>query len=261
MITVPDRINGIDVCSLQWGLDATKIKAAGFEFAYVKASQYSRIMDTRFSQLVAQFKDAGMAVGSYHFCAHDTDPVAQAEFFYRASEGLGSKPGELPPMSDWEFCTASKYPNHPQHCVDWITAFAARVEKLWYPDNDSLVLAGFQPRLPVIYTYPYYSAGHQPSLGASGVGKYPLCYASYTPGVDLHPSRIPDHKLPKPWSVWTLCQHKGSDGRVPGVPVPCDMQVANMTRTEWLQFLGLNRPASATEHPAAIDEVQRGFNK
>ncbi len=260
LVVIPDRINGIDVCSLQWGLDAEKVKAAGFDFAYVKSSQYSRIMDGRFSGLVSQFKDAGMAVGAYHFCAHDTDPALQAEFFYRASEGLGSKPGDLPPMMDWEFCTASKYPNHPQHCVDWIEAFAARVTKLWYPDNDTLQLAGLRPRLPTIYTYPVYAGGHQPALQMSqSLGGYPLTFASYTQGVPLQPTRIPDHPIPLPWKSWTLCQHKGNEGRVPGVPGACDMDVFNGSAADFAAFRGINRPISGTTNNAAIDELPRTF--
>ncbi len=261
VIVIPDRINGLDLCSLQWPVDYQKVKDAGFSFAYIKSSQYSRIMDYRFSAHMAGFKSVGMAVAPYHFCSHDTDPEEQAEFFYRASGGLGSKPGELPPMMDWEFCTPSKYPDHPQHCVTWIERFAARVTKLWYPDNSDLLLAGFPARLPVLYTYPFYAAGHQPQLGGSGLAKYPLCYASYSTGTALQPDRIPDHKLPSPWTTWTICQHKGNDGRVPGVKGACDMQVFNGNSADWAAFRGINRPHKEEPHPAAVSEASRSLNK
>ncbi len=253
MVTIPDRINGIDLCSLQDAvpLNAKVIKEAGFAFAYVKASQYSNLPDSRFDSLVDRLSAEGISVGAYHFCAHDTDPRKQAEFFFRASRGLGTKRGQLPPMADWEFCTATRYPNHPTHCVTWIETFLQRCTELWYPDNDHCSV----PRLPVIYTYPYYAAGHQPALASSELGKYPLCYASYTTGTTLQPSRIPDHPLPKPWLKWTLCQHKGNDGRVPGIVGACDMQVFNSTSGDWDQFLGLVRPPHLTVKDVKEDEV------
>ncbi len=258
MVIVPGRINGIDICGIQdinGSLDAKKIKESGFDFAYVKSSQYSSIRDLKFSSLVERLRDADIRVGAYHFCSHDSDPTKQAEHFFKSSKGLGSKPGELPPMCDWEYCTPSHYTNnpeyplgHPGHCVWWIVTFMEAVTKLWYPDN-ALALNGvgdgrINPRLPVIYTYPNYSTTHQPHLGqAKGkINIYPLCYASYTPGTKLQPTRIPDHPLPKPFTSWTLCQHKGNDGRVPGIVGACDMQVFNGSQGEFDTFCGVLKP-------------------
>ncbi len=253
-------INGFDLCSIQDAykpVDFAAAKSAGFDFVYIKSSQYSRITDGKFSSLRDRAIAAGLAVGAYHFCSHDTDPVEQAEFFYRASEGLGSKPGELPPMLDWEFCTPSKYVDHPAHCVRWIEVCASRVTQLWYPNNAQDQLDGYLPRKPTVYTYPNYSANHQPALSKSDVWQYPLCYASYTKGTALGPGR-PVHALPLPWDLWALCQHKGNDGRVPGVAGACDMQVFNGTSADFALFRGLNRKAGPLElGPASqIDEVR-----
>ncbi len=74
----------------------------------------------------------------------------------------------------------------------------------------------------------------------------------------MRPAQIPVHALPKPWAQWALCQHKGNDGRVPGVTGACDMQVFNGSSAEFALFRGLNRPTAAgLSEPAAIDEVRR----
>lgn len=248
-IIVPGAVNGIDLCSIQeagGAIDAKAIAAAGFEFAYVKSSQYSSVQDLRFDKLVDSLRSAGLSVGAYHFCSHDKDPIKQAEFFFKSARGLGSKPGELPPMADWEFCTASRYINHPQHCVDWIGTFLKTTEGLWYPNNaDRLV-----PRLSVLYSFPNYCRSHQPALEQSRLGENPLCFASYREDGSIPVSGLAVivHQIPKPWNKWTLCQYSGDKGRsVPGIRGACDRQVFNGTTQEFAAFRGIYRPVDSVE--------------
>lgn len=240
-IIVPEAINGIDLCgAIQWPIDAKKIREAGFEFAYVQSSLYSGAYAPKFSKLVGELRNAGLSVGAYHFCSHDTDPVKQARFFHQASDGLGTNPGELPPMADWEYCTPSHYPNHPQHCVSWIAAFLKECKELWYADND---------RLPVVYTYPSYGGTHQPYLAEeTGLGAYPLCYASYRQdgAIPLTVGQAVVHKIPRPWTSWALCQYSGNVGvPVPGVSGNCDRLVFNGSGGDFSAFLGNSRPAES----------------
>lgn len=276
----PGRINGIDLCpTIQRNVDFRKVKEAGFEFVYIKSSQYSKTTIGAFDKYVDQARNAGLRVGAYHFCSHDTDPEDQAEFFFRASKGLGQLPGDLPPMADWEFCTASvyvppKYPlGHPAHCVNWAERFMKHATELWYPDGAGRKWGEPSVRLPVLYTYPNYSVGHQPALRGSVLGIYPLCLASYKgvkdpsaetgyrlvpwlPAEDAHPFS----PIPNPWDKWTLWQYSGNNGLgVPGVTGDCDRQVASLTNDEWMTFLGL-APMVHSERPlgyAAIDEVKK----
>ncbi len=252
---IEGSVNGIDLCSIQdqpAPIDANSIRAAGFEFAYVKSSQYSSTKDQRFDSLVDRLRNAGLRVGAYHFCSHDTDPVAQANWFYRASKGLGSAGGELPPMCDWEFCTPQRYPDHPVHCVRWIESFCKEVERLWYPNNDDRLV----PRHPVLYSYPGYCGGHQPALAASALDVYPLCLASYRndgsiPAADV----VLSHAIPAPWKQWTLCQYSGDKGvKAPGIRGACDRQVFNGTSGQWADFIGLRRDVSQTVGDVKEDE-------
>lgn len=252
---VPNRINGLDLCSIQdriQKVDFNRVSQAGFVFVYVKASQYSRTKDLSFDSLVGRARVAGLRVGAYHFCAHDTDPLLQAQFFYRASSALGSKPGELPPMLDWEFCTPAYYESkkiaHHKHCVTWLEAFAKEVEKLWYPDNARHNI----PRYPVVYSYPAYSGAHQPELGeASPLARFHLNLASYPNGrsMELPPETHQTyHKVPKPWSRAILTQYSGDAGMpVPGIVGACDRDLWNGSTGEWYDFLGIERPVDIVE--------------
>lgn len=249
--------DGIDLCSLQCAggdPDFDRVKQAGFSFVYIKCTQYSGIRDHAFPRLRDAAKKAGLHVGAYHFCSQSgmtenggyvmTDPEAQMEFFHNTSEGLGSLPGELPPMIDWEFCT--KPTKH--QCVTWLHKAASAAEALWYPQNNHVEMleAGWKPRFPVIYTYPNYAATHQPELGEEdGLKQYPLCYASYkSAGQKLLPwypqaGEAPLHKVPKPWERALLVQYSGNNGiKVAGIQADCDRQVFTGTKEEWDAFIG-----------------------
>ncbi len=245
LVVVPDAVNGLDLCGeIQWPVNAKKIREAGFEYAYVQSSRYSSQKAGRFNELVGQLRDAGLRVGAYHFCSHDSDPVQQARFFHKASNGLGSAAGELPPMADWEHCTPSKYNNHPQHCVSWIAVFLKECKELWYGAGGAS-RNGPSPRLPVGYSYPDYCGIHQPALAQNlELGGYPLCLASYRQdgAVPAHTESAVLHKIPKPWKTWTLCQYSGNIGQpVPGVSGPCDRQVFNGSSAEFAVFAGISR--------------------
>lgn len=252
--TVPGRINGIDVSSIQAITQdsANKIAASGFKFAYVQSSRYSSTRDLSFGRTVDYFRKAGLRVGAYHFCSHDSDPKAQMEHFYRACGGLGIESGDMPPMIDWEFCTPAVYaPNHPKHCVDWLADALMAAEGLWYCNNDNSIIK----RYPVTYTYPNYGAQHQPNLGMEpSIARSPLCYASYKSkpstsgnGYELvawipTETQGPLHELPKPWNKWTLWQYSGDKGlAVPGVSGSCDRQVFNGTKEDFDRFCGIYR--------------------
>ncbi len=247
MIVVPDAINGLDVSSMQGRPNWKLVKEAGFDFVYIQSSRYSSTPELSFLAQSEGAREAGLLVGSYHFCSHDSDPIKQAGFYFRTSGGLGSKSGELPPMVDWEYCTTSKYPDHPKHCVTWIETFIGECQRLWYPDNANRL----HKRHIVLYSYPNYCGSHQPALAASRVlGGYPLCYASYRQdgAVPLSTGDAVVHPLPKPWLGWSLCQYSGNVGvPVPGIKGACDRQVFNGSSGEFALFCGIYRPVHSSE--------------
>lgn len=230
-IVIPGCKNGIDVSSSNGTINFKKVKEAGFDFVYVQSSRYSKQKDAGFQDKLDRARNAGLVVGAYHFCAHDTDPARQADFFFQACLGLGSQPGALPPMMDWEYCTPSKYKNHPRHCVEWIEVFSDHVRANFGQDG-------------VIYTYPNYAATHQPSLSESLVlWELPVCLASYPNRNGYVPKsveEVPFHPTPTGLASPVLVQYSGDKGApVPGVSGACDRQVFLGTDEEWLRFIGM----------------------
>lgn len=248
---IPDRINGIDISSAQGEIPFALLKEKGFEFVYIQCTRYSSQIDAGLERRRDKALEAGLRVGVYHFFS-PTSPgpepeKAQAEFFYKTSKGLGKLAGELPPMLDWENkpTCLNRPDKHPKECVHEMMRFANACKQLWYPDSG---------RYPTIYTYPDYSWTHQPHLSeATELDYFPLTYASYTMGLSLYPSRIPDHKVPLPWTEWHLCQIKGNDGRIPGYKGPVDRLVFNGSSADWDKFCGIERPASLPIHEVKED--------
>lgn len=246
-------IDGVDLCNIQGNVDWQKMantSAGGpdgnpMRFAYIKASQYSKTRDLHFPKYVEGAKKAGIRTGAYHFCAHDTDPVKQMEFFFRSSGGLGKDAGDLPPMIDWEYCTVPP----PKHCVEWLMKALGAAQELWYPEVQKHALIGPRARRPVVYTYPWYAKQHQPFLDQSGVDKYPLCQASYVSKKDYpQPFQLDLIKPISPWQRPTLLQYSGNGGMaVPGVSVDCDRQLFFGSEGEFEQFCGIYREAHKTE--------------
>ncbi len=249
-------IDGIDMCAIQGKVDFRRManEPAGgpdsepMRFAYFKASQYSSTRDLSFDKYVEDARKAGLRVGAYHFCSQASDPVAQMDMFYKACKGLGKDAGDLPPMIDWEFCSVPP----PEHCVQWLVQAAAHAEKLWYPENAKHDLGGVRARKPMIYTYPWFAKSHQPFLDRSGVGRYPLCQASYASTGRYYPNQLQlELILKKPISPWqrpTLLQYSGNGGMlVPGVKVDCDRDLFLGSEAEFEQFCGIFREAHKTE--------------
>lgn len=228
----------IDLSSLQETVDWEKVAASGIEGAYIKSSQYSGTWDYQFGTYVSGATRAGISCGAYHFAYCGSDPAAQARFFFKASDGLGSKPGELPPSLDLEF--AKNIP--PKDVVDWAVAFMKEAERCWYPGNDLREAAGQKVRRPIIYTFPYFAQSLQPFLGESELTKYPLWIATY---------QAEGPKLPTGWSDWALWQWIGNGGQVPGIGRDCDR---DKFKGDWDEFRGIFRQPDSQERPAHIVE-------
>ncbi len=255
----------IDISGIQYPIDTGKIKAAGIDACYVKCSQYSGTEDWHFNEFIQQLEDAGITCGAYHFCSQQTDPVLQAEFFFRACGGYGSKPGQMPPMFDWEFCHGLD----PAVCVGWLRMALQRATELWYPDNYKALLPAateqdkYMVRYPAAYTFPNFAKQHQPALGnCKELAKYPLHFAAYSytkdaTGKYFKPvdGMTPDQlgatwAIPAPWTQATCWQYSGNGGeRVPGIPGDVDRDVFIGSGADFDKFCGVYRPADVITDP------------
>ncbi len=232
----------VDMCSLQAPdrVDFNKVRDSGIRGVYFKASQYSASDDPTFAVGVERAMAAGLVCGAYHFAYCGSDAIKQMEHFYKASGGLGSLPGELPPMLDWEFAVngSDGKPLTKSGTVLWLAAALDHMWSLWYARGE---------RRPTAYTYPFFADERQPWLSqVQTLASYPLTLAAY-PSIT---------KIPKPWDRVTIHQYVGNGGKVPGVPVDCDRDRFLGTEEEFQAFLG-NTPGP-TGNKLVPDEVTTG---
>ena len=94
-------MNGIDVSQWQGDIIFTAVYDAGIELVYIKASQGTRFVDPFFYRNYANAKNAGLAVGFYHYLTARSVEEARAEAYHFVSviEGLT---GEARPVMDIE---------------------------------------------------------------------------------------------------------------------------------------------------------------
>lgn len=189
-------INGVDTSQWQHqnnaAIDWSKVRAAGVEFATVKATRGLNIIDPYLETDLEAARTAGLAVAPYHFYT-GTEPdtgAAQADRFIAAVKNTGytgHRPGDLPPIFDLEHIDVD--PNKgkcpPHVSVDDAKAWLDKVE------------AAFD-RQPIIYTQKRFLDECMGSTTA--FAQYKLQLADWRPSITEPP-------LPKGSTTWTIWQY------------------------------------------------------
>src|SRR4051794_9481612 len=166
-------IDGPDVASYQhqYGhrIAWHKVKAAGHEFAIVKATEGRNYRNPWFGRDYRGARAAGLARGAYHF-ARPAYPLvqtarAQARYFAAALGDTPQTSRTLPPALDLE-----------------VTGGLSRGALVIWAQEFLLATRRLTGRTPMIYTYPYFWSG---SLGdPAALARFPLWMASYSGPVD-----------------------------------------------------------------------------
>lgn len=76
-------IKGIDISHYQndkGSIDWAKVRSAGYDFVYIKASEGVALRDSFYNSNINDARKAGLIVGSYHF-ARANDAVKEADYF------------------------------------------------------------------------------------------------------------------------------------------------------------------------------------
>ena len=94
------QVRGVDVSSYQGEIDWATFSAQDIDFAFIKATEGSSFVDTRFSYNYSEAQKHGIAVGAYHFFSYDSKGSTQAENFISNVQPFE---GMLPPVIDVEF--------------------------------------------------------------------------------------------------------------------------------------------------------------
>jgi lysozyme len=189
------RIRGVDVSSYQpTTVDWAAVKAAGYDFAIIKASEGETLKDSTFVKHWADARNAGLVCGAYHFF-HPLKPwQTQAKNFMDAL----TRPmaGELPPVLDIEWSDGL------QTLGDQGARNALSMLKQ---------MEAFSGLVPWIYTNANFFL-NIPTDILPEFKRYPLWISAY---VNHEP------KLCAPWTTWTAWQYSESEN-VPGIG-KCDV--------------------------------------
>src|SRR3954447_4425328 len=169
-------IDGPDVSSYQHPYGAAikwaDVKAAGKEFALVKATESTSYRNPWFATDYSRIRRVGMVRGSYHFARPayplDTTAVAQARYYVNRLGTSARTSRTLPPALDLE-----------------MTGGLSRGALVTWGPNFLLTVRRLTRRTPMLYTYPSFwtSALADPVA----LARYPLWMASYSGGVGSGP--------------------------------------------------------------------------
>ena len=102
-------VRGVDVSSYQGEIDWQVLSGQGIQFAFIKATEGSSLVDPRFDFNYKEARKTGLRVGAYHFFSYDSPGTSQADLFIETVEKI---PGMLPPVIDVEFYGDKEY-NQP----------------------------------------------------------------------------------------------------------------------------------------------------
>jgi len=186
--TGPD-VRGIDVSHHSGEVDWHQVAAAGYDFAYVKATEGVDALDPKFAEHWRALAELDVYRGAYHFYVSEDDPEEQARFFL---DTVDWRPGDLRPVVDVELIGHGTEPG----LADRLRRFVEIVEK-------EVGVA------PVVYTMPNF---WDANLGA-GFEEYPLWVAEYG---------VAEPRLPERWDGWHIWQH-AEDQEVSGVEKGADL--------------------------------------
>jgi lysozyme len=202
-----NRVLGIDVSKWQGKVDWRSVKAAGYEFAAIRASAGERA-DPRFAESWAGALEARVIPQAYHYFEAVDDPLqtrrirpdgsmhappvlAQVHAFWKTLSQV-SRDVMLPPALD-----AEEGKPGPEPLISWCR-----------------VVEGLTGRCPWVYTNDYWWGG---AIGDDQrFAKFPLWVSDWDGPVSI----------PKPWTDWIVHQHT-NDGKVPGIQGDVDLNVYN----------------------------------
>lgn len=114
---------GIDVSNYQGTINWAQVKAAGYTFAWAKATEGFTVVDAQYSNNATNGVSAGVYMGAYHFAHPDThtataDAVTEANHFLSVAQPYIIS-CELPPVLDYEVSTSLSSSQQ----VAWIQAW------------------------------------------------------------------------------------------------------------------------------------------
>ncbi|MFI5297319.1 MAG: glycoside hydrolase family 25 protein [Polyangiales bacterium] len=198
-------LEGVDVSHGEGTIDWVKVKAAGIDFAFIKATQGTYNTQATFAAQWSGAKAGGVARGPYHFFDPTEDGIAQANHFLSVVGVLDAD--DLPPALDLE-C-----PDGSSTCLGFAggtgAATAAEIRQRMLDFMTTVQTA--TGKKPIVYTYGGYLTSN--AVDTTGFTDYTLWEAD--------PTTASCFTVPDPWKSAPLWQWSWT-GTVDGITNPVD---------------------------------------
>lgn len=200
----PDRypVRGIDVSRHNGIIDFDKVKASGFDFVFVKATEGVTHSDRLFKRNISEARKAGLKTGAYHFFRFDRDGIEQAQNFLNT---VGSH----------------------AHALD--LGLVIDVESNGNPEGISPEKV--KDRLSAMVEY-MNLLGHRVMIYTNLDGYYNYM-VDVLPGYPLWICGFHENPINAEWTFWQYNHH----GKVDGVEGDVDLNAFCGNRKEWDRFL------------------------
>ena len=195
---------GVDVADYQHpngaAIDWAQVAAAGYKFAFVKATEGNYYANPYYASDLAQAKAAGLYATGYHFAIPNVSDGASQADYALANGGYAPDGRTLPLALDIEYNPYGSecYGLTPAQTVSWVSAFTAEVQRV-------------TSQLPIIYTTAdWWDTCTGDSTAFSSDTLWVAGYVSGSP------------PIPAGWGNWTFWQYT-SRGSVPGITGSVDV--------------------------------------
>jgi lysozyme len=198
-------VHGIDVSKYQGDIDWHRVRAAGIDFAFIKATEGGDHADDRFLDNWRAARQAGMPRGAYHYYYFCRTAAEQAEWFIR---NVPRDAGALPPVLDLEWTPRSRTCTHrpaPETVRDEARRFLQ-------------ALTAHYGKRPIVYTTVDFYRDNDLGRMAG--------YHFWLRSVAGHPSIV------YPAQRWAFWQYTGT-GVVSGIDGPTDLNVFAGSPAQW----------------------------
>jgi lysozyme len=173
------QITGIDCSQYQGIIDWDKAKAAGAQFAFIRAC-FGSSKDTQFDRNWAESKRVGIPRGAYGWVINGVNQQINAQRF---KNFVGEDVGDLPPVCDFEKYMSGGVVKMPT--FGELRTFVEQTELLF-------------KRIPFIYSSTGYWRSLPNSTTQTWAVRYPYWHAQYTSAANP--------VIPAPFPKWTFWQ-------------------------------------------------------
>lgn len=216
-------IKGLDVSRFQGEVDWERVKAAGYQFAMLRAGYGDSTVDEQFRRNASECNRIGLPVGAYWFCyaVSPENAAREADICIRTVSGYRL---DYPVCYDIEQASANYIEEQgvsftPALAQNLVKSFCNRVESKGY-------FAMFYSNQSFFNTY----------LGTALAKRYAFWYARYTDTFDGTDCGI--------WQYTNA-------GRIPGISGNVDLDLAYVDYPSVIRKAGLNRLSGSAPVPPA----------